>query len=819
LTATVLRFRAELRTRWLAWIAVALLAGVGAGVVLALVAGARRTDSAYPTFARAHDASDVVLAGKSNFGLVGSVDLDDVAKLPEVASTARASASLLFTGRTSNGRRVGPSDVFPVASRDTRLGTVIERWKMLDGRPANPKSLTEATASFVLADRLHLKVGDTIRLHFVKAESFIPVAATLLSQFGPRLAGAPGSESTRIGQLADGPDLIFRIVGIEASPAEFPPLAPDLSPALHLTPEFARRYEDKIVDSPIMYAAFDQRHQLDEFSRGVEKLAPGQPVGFIVSRRGQTVKVQRSIEVQADALRILAVLTLVALVVIVAQALVRQAFVEAAQDDTYRALGMSRAQILGVATAAGTLIGIVAAGVGMLTAYFVSPLMPIGLARTAEVRPGLSFDPLVLGLGALAIVVLVPVLALYAEWRVARARRAGAATTKRPMVDRALGDASMPPTATVGVRFALDAGRGSASVPVWTAVLGAVLAFVLLTGTWSFRESLQKLLDTPHLYGWNWDVKSGAPALPDLSSTLVPAFDADRNVSAFASGTVVQSEIAHERVDVLAVRQRRGPAVAPTVLEGRLPRRDDEVLLGSTTLDRLGGRVGGRAPVRIGPTVAEYRIVGRGVFPDYGDAARLGEGAYMTFAGARRLLPDAKENTFLLRFRRGVDRHATLARLRTALEPVPSRSSGRPRDLTDLSRVRGLPLVLAAILGLLAAAALAHALVTSVRRRRRELAILKTLGFRRRQIGLAVAWQTTTLVTVALLLGIPLGMIAGRAAWNAFADGLGVPEAPAYPWGLIIATVPVALLLGNAIAAVPAWVAGRTRPAVVLRRG
>jgi hypothetical protein len=253
------------------------------------------------------------------------------------------------------------------------------------------------------------------------------------------------------------------------------------------------------------------------------------------------------------------------------------------------------------------------------------------------------------------------------------------------------------------------------------------------------------------------------------------------------------------------------------VLEGRLPRREGEVALGTKTLDRLGKAIGGHAVIRIGSTVAGFRIVGRAVFPDYGDAARLGEGALVTVNGVRRLVPDAKENVFLLRFRRGVDARATLERLRTALEPVPSRASGRPRELTDLSRVRVLPFVLVTILGALAAATLAHALVTSVRRRRRELAIVKTLGFRRRQLGYVVAWQTSTLVSLALLVGIPLGLVAGRTAWNAFADSLGVPRAPAYPWELILAMVPLALLLGNAIAAVPAWAAGRTRPATVFR--
>jgi hypothetical protein len=444
--------------------------------------------------------------------------------------------------------------------------------------------------------------------------------------------------------------------------------------------------------------------------------------------------------------------------------------------------------------------------------------MPIGLARTAEIHAGLDFDPLVLGLGAVTVAVAVPLLAVLAEWRVARTRRREITITRRPAVDRALGDTAMSPTASIGVRFALDAGRGPATVPVWTAVLGAILALVLLSGTWAFRSSLQRLLDEPHLYGWNWDVKSGAPALPDIGATLVPAFDRDDAVAAFASGTVIQAEIAGRRVDLLAMDRQRG-TVAPTVLEGRLPRTAKEVMLGSKTLDRLEESVGASAPVRIGQTVAGYRVVGRGVFPDYGDASRLGEGAFMTFAGVRRVLPDAKENVFLLRFSKHADRQATFERVRAALEPVPSRRSGRPRELEDLARVRSLPLVLATILGLLAAATLAHALITSVRRRRRELAILKTLGLRRAQIARVVAWQATVLVALALLIGIPIGLLAGRFAWDAFAESLGVPPAPAYPWALVAVTAPVALLFGYAIAAFPAWIAGRTRPAAVLRSG
>ena len=118
---------------------------------------------------------------------------------------------------------------------DDRLGRDLEKMHLREGRAADPDAVDEAVASFVLAQRLGLHVGDTIRLRFVRSASFPTAAATLLSNFGARLAGAPGSSSSAIDQLADGPDVTFRIVGIEASPAEFPPVGPDLAPPLHLT--------------------------------------------------------------------------------------------------------------------------------------------------------------------------------------------------------------------------------------------------------------------------------------------------------------------------------------------------------------------------------------------------------------------------------------------------------------------------------------------------------------------------------------------------------------------------------------------------------
>jgi hypothetical protein len=439
--------------------------------------------------------------------------------------------------------------------------------------------------------------------------------------------------------------------------------------------------------------------------------------------------------------------------------------------------------------------------------------MPIGLARIADLHDGIDVDPLILGLGALTVMLGVIGLRLLAGWRISTAGfRRGA----RPPLARILSGGRLSPSADMGVRFALDPGRGEASTGVWTTVLGATLTIALLSGLWSFQTSLQHMLDTPNLYGWNWSVKSGAPALPDVSASLVPAFSHDPVIAAFSSGTISQAELGLERVDVMGMQQRQG-RVAPTVIEGRLPRTPGEVMLGTRNLERAGLEIGDIAVLRLGNTAAGLRIVGRGLFPEFGDAGGLGNGVYVTFEGLKRMLPEARQNVFLLRYRSDTDASSETAHLRAALDPLPTRASGEPRELQALSDISGLPALLGGVLALLAAATLAHTLISSVRRRRRDLAMLRTMGFVRRQVWLSVFWQTATLVTIALVIGIPLGALLGRFAWNVFADDLGAIADAQVAWVPFLVIVPAAFVLAGLVATVPAWLAGRARPCAALR--
>ena len=103
-------------------------------------------------------------------------------------------------------------------------------------------------------------------------------------------------------------------------------------------------------------------------------------------------------------------------------------------------------------------------------------------------------------------------------------------------------------------------------------------------------------------------------------------------------------------------------------------------------------------------------------------------------------------------------------------------SDQRPDDIRNYSRVRDTPLILGGVLALLAVGTLAHVLVTAVRRRRRDLAMLKTLGLVRRQVLGVVEWQALSLAGVALLIGVPLGLLAGRWAWVLFASSAAWPR-------------------------------------------
>jgi putative ABC transport system permease protein len=112
---------------------------------------------------------------------------------------------------------------------------------------------------------------------------------------------------------------------------------------------------------------------------------------------------------------------------------------------------------------------------------------------------------------------------------------------------------------------------------------------------------------------------------------------------------------------------------------------------------------------------------------------------------------------------------------------------------------------------------LLHTLVTSIRRRRRELAVLEAIGFVHWQVRASIVMHAVALVFVAMVIGIPVGVVAGRLIWKSFAYELGIVSLPVIPFGLMIAAIAAAVVLAAVVALAPAFWATRSRPAAPLR--
>jgi predicted lysophospholipase L1 biosynthesis ABC-type transport system permease subunit len=141
----------------------------------------------------------------------------------------------------------------------------------------------------------------------------------------------------------------------------------------------------------------------------------------------------------------------------------------------------------------------------------------------------------------------------------------------------------------------------------------------------------------------------------------------------------------------------------------------------------------------------------------------------------------------------------------------------RPNGVTNYASIDRTPSVLAALLAIIGVAVLGQFIVVSGRRRRRDFAILKTLGLFRRQVSAITAWQVSTLAGLALLAGLPLGVAAGRWSWALFARGLGIPDAAITPTWPVLLMVPAVILIANAAAVWPARATARLSPAAVLQ--
>jgi FtsX-like permease family len=393
----------------------------------------------------------------------------------------------------------------------------------------------------------------------------------------------------------------------------------------------------------------------------------------------------------------------------------------------------------------------------------------------------------------------------------------------------------LPVSAVTGIRFALEPGAGRARVPVRSAILGAVMAMIVLTTTIIFGASLHTLVSHPALYGWNWDYEinggGGVGDIPGQASAKL--LTNDRYVATWAGYYFSVLQIDGQDVPVMGGSP--GATVSPPLLAGHGVDAPDQIVLGASTLAQLHKRVGDTVEVGTrGAATTRLKIVGTATMPaiGWGGAQHLemGNGALLPYtvipAAFRNIydLPEPGPNVILVRFRDGVNRTQAVRSLGSIVTTLGGQANGgsvvsvqRPAEIISYRSLGSTPTILGAALAAGALAGLGLTLIATVRRRRRDLAVMKTLGFTGRQLAAIVAWQSTIAVGIGTLAGMTLGIALGRWLWDLFATGIHAVPHPTIPVLSFVVVTFAALVLANVVAAIPGRIAARTPTALLLR--
>jgi ABC-type antimicrobial peptide transport system permease subunit len=808
-----LSLRADFRLRWRALAGLALLLGLIGGVTLTAAAGARRTDTAYPRLLRWASASQVdLVSGVSAAGFYQALR-----NFPQVASISVAS---YYDTVLPVRHGIPHAQVATYSSQDGSLGVSADRVKVLAGRLFGNADRNAAVIDQQLAAREHLRPGGTLHL--------LVVPVNLKGKTEPQ-QGVP---------------MAFRVSAIVVFDNQIVPATQaDEEPAALLSPPFTRTSAAQSSSYGTQVAVrLQPGASVAKFVQAATVLghrypAIGNAGGIdVVDLADQVAATERAIRPQAVALAVFAGLAGLVALIVIAQLLSRQLVLDSMGFPILRALGMTRRGL--VALALVRLAAVTAAGglLAVVIAMAASPVMPIGAARLAEPSPGVEVNFAILGIGFAAIAMLPLALVAPAAWRTAGRAPGplGVAGSSRPArVSRLLGLAGSV-TGGIGLRMAFEPGHGRTAVPVRSALLGTIVAVAAVVAGLVFGSSFVHLTGTPRLYGQDWqqelDLQFGAVSGPAGARMMA----AQPGLAGYAAGNYGQVRVRGLVVPAISIDPRHGRNFL-TLLSGRPPAGPGEVAFGAQTLRDINSSVGQTVTVLVNGRKHSMRIVGVAVFPAFGQgtivATDLGSGAVVAASLLSVPFPPTHctgnltcYNFLLARYKQGTGMRTAAARLTataTALGCSPVTCSvtadQRPSDIRNFGIVRDTPLALGAILALLAVGTLTHVLLTGVRRRRRDLAVLKTLGMLRSQVLRVVSWQASALACAALLAGLPLGVVAGRWSWALFAGSLGVGGGADIPARLVLLTIPVTLLLANLLAAGPGWAAARIRPALILQ--
>jgi hypothetical protein len=801
--------RHELAARWKAVVALGLLAGVAGGVSLAAIAGARRTDAAFPRFKAATGAPDALVFGTQVGG--HHVDYTPVKRLPEVADAGEFALAGIFV------EDVGHGALGALAPADSHLYRTLSRPLLEAGRLPNPHRVDELVVNRVAAAKYGIHVGDRLT---------VVTSSNLAAFYG----GAPA---------AGGPTIRARVVGIGDSTMDQVFLAnePGFFPSGALLRRSGTAIESangdgmQVPDGRIAMATnlvvrLKPGTDLRRFHRDVASVL------HVVNDDGQVVagsdvpvrdlaeddkRIEHATDLERVGLLLFALAAALASLVLVGQAIARAVYAMGEATPTVRALGMVRWEIVRSLLIPYGPVAVLGALVALGTAVALSPLFPVGLARRIDPDHGVHLDSLVLLPGAVVVGLAVLLAATVAAWRASAPQRRELRHRTSTLARGAR--AVLPLPVGLGAGLAVDRGRGPRALPTRPAIIGAVAAVTGVVGCFGLLHGIDDALATPARSGQVWNVGASVESQEQFDRLRTALRD---DHAATAAGILERSPMTVQGagIPVYALTRLDGARPFP-VISGRAPRGPHEVALGPATARALHRDVGRRLRLRSGdnPPV-RMTVTGTVLLPQDAHSS-FDQGALVTPAGltaVTRRPPTARYEQEDVTFVAYYPAHPQAA-IRALHRRTGAEVGGAtmPQDVLNLKNVRPLPRALSVFLVLLGVAALGHALVTAVRRRRGELAVLRSMGFTPRQTAATIVAQAATVALVGLVFGIPLGILLGRWAWEWVADATPLVFSPPIALAVILVVIPATIVVANLLAAAPARHASRIRPAAVLR--
>jgi FtsX-like permease family len=827
------RNRVSLRQRIVGLATIVILIGTIGGVALASVAAARRTDSSFPTYLQSTNPSTMDVFSTYDdpgLGVTNGYDPALQRKISRLPLVQRMTSSVIFDGNINlDGVKGIHPHVLPGETPPTVYGSFdgeysnVDRVSLVGGELANPKSVDQAVMNVQAASELGLSIGSVIQLPFY-TDAQVRLAANASKLPKP----------SRIVKVKMVGEVVLANNIVES---DFDSLG---APAVIFSPALTRLLAPRFATGTISFLQVrdGDRNVKRVYSEIIRVDPNASSFGGDQVTSSFVPAVQQAIGPEAIALAVGGIAGL-AVLLIASLMIGRTLRLSAEETSTLRALGADR-RTLRADQLIGPLVAIVLGGlVAVVLAIGVSPLSPLGPVRPVYPAPGVSFDWTVLGFGFLLLVMLACVSAHFAATRELRritVTNVSRTPKRESRLTRSSANSGLPISAVTGVRFALDSGEGRSATPVRSAIVGTVLAVTVVITTLTFGASLDGLVSRPPLYGWNWNfaIFAGFAGAEDLPAHQTASFmNQDPDVASWSGVYVVGANLDGQSEAMVA--EQPGARVEPPILSGHGLRASNQIVLGSTTLSQLHKHLGDTVTFSNGVSKpSTLLIVGTATMPAIEDGIGMGSGALVASSDFPTKLLNIQDapipgpNVILVRTRAGVGAAAayrSLVKVNREINAVPNDgglaggvvSNLRPVEIVNFHSMGTTPTIFSASLAVGAIAALGILLGASVRRRRRDLALLKALGFTQRQLASAIAWQATVAAVFGAVIGIPLGIVIGRELWELFARSIDAVPVASIPSLSIVLVGVGTIVFANLVAAIPGRVAARTSTTLVLR--